>query len=75
MNTMSRNNTLDLEHYRLTAQAIGLIELLGNMRPDNKQVRMAERLVQALGLLWEACENQRVLLRALKYGRSALNNH
>lgn len=55
-----------LERYRVTAQAIGLIELLGNAKPNDKQIYMAERLIQTLNLSWNACTNQRALLQALK---------
>jgi hypothetical protein len=75
MNTENKTHLLDLEPYRLTAQAIGLIELFGNMQPNNGQVRTAERLVHILGLSWEACENQPALLHALKNSQDAFSNH
>ncbi len=66
MNELSRSNLYELESYRLTAQAIGLVELFGNIEPNNKQVRMAEKLISTLGLSWEACEDISELMRSLK---------
>lgn len=66
MNIAIEDTLPGLERYRVTAQAIGLIELLGNAKPNDKQVYMAERLIRALNLSWSACTNQRALLQALK---------
>lgn len=54
------------ERYRITAQAIGLIELLGNQRPNSKQIRVVEQIVMKLRLSWEACENTGKLMQTLK---------
>lgn len=79
MNAINKPSPSDLEQYRITAQAIGLVELLGNAQPNNSQVRMAEKLVSVLGLSWEACANQQALLRALKINKcqtsDGMNRH
>ena len=54
-----------LERYRITAQAIGLMELLGNMNPNTKQIRIAEKIIVKLALSWKACENISALTRSL----------
>lgn len=54
------------ESYRTTAQAIGLIELLGNPYPDSKQVHIVEKIIRKLHLPWNACEDAEELIHILK---------
>lgn len=65
MRTMNSDCIPGIERYRITAQAIGLIELLGNERPSRKQLKVAEKIVGKLHLSWQACENVTELMRAL----------
>lgn len=62
--------TSGLERYRTTAQAIGLMELLGNYRPNVKQLRIVEKIVMKLGLSWEACESTTELLQVLNHNHN-----
>lgn len=55
------------ERYRITAQAIGLMELLGNEKPNSQQIRLVEKIVLKLHLSWSACENLKELIRTLSH--------
>lgn len=61
---------LEQEECRLTAQAIGLIELLGNQWPNSKQVRIVEQIVKLLRLSWRACEDPNELVKTLQQAQS-----
>lgn len=65
MNMVSRG-PIGSEKYRITAQAIGLMELLGNQYPNSKQIRIVEQIVMKLHLSWDACENTRELMQTLR---------
>lgn len=60
------------ERYRVTAQAIGLIELLGNNRPSTRQLQIVENIIRSLRLSWDACESETELLRYFKCRRQVL---
>lgn len=55
-----------IERYRMTAQAIGLLKLLGNGYPSTKQVKLAEEIITKLKLTWEACEDADELRQELR---------
>ena len=69
MNTADKKGSLNMARYRITAQAIGLIELLGNDRPSTKQLQIVENIVRKLHLSWQACEDEMELLKTLKCQR------
>lgn len=67
MESIMMLEVLKNNRYRITAQAIGLIELLGNEYPNSKQIRIVERMIQKLQLSWCACEDSEELMRVLSH--------
>ena len=74
MRIVNNDSIPGIERYRITAQAIGLVELLGNARPSRKQLKVAEKIVGKLRLSWQACESVTVLMRVLSMEKSTKNN-
>lgn len=52
---MQVERTERLSRYKHVGIAIGLLELLGNSKPDTRQVALAEKIVKCLNLDWEDC--------------------
>lgn len=55
-----------LEQYRDTALAIGLVELLGNDKPNDSDISIAETIVKRLKLSWDDCRSTSSLKKAIK---------
>lgn len=60
------NNLGQLERYKDIALAIGFVELLGNDKPNDKNINIAKVVVKRLGLSWEDCLNFNNLMKAMK---------